>query len=98
MGAVPHSDDSVEESGAEGLSLAWRCVQGGAIVSCGETKSVQLVSIQVEDFGRAGWVSTAELVPGSDHVPVPAVKSSDHVVPPAPLTRSNNNLYPTYCC
>ena len=56
---------------------------------------MQLVSIQVEDFGWAGWVSTAESeVPGSDHVAVlavPAAKSSDHVVPPAPLTRSNNN-------
>ena len=37
--------------------------------------------IQVEDFGKARWVSTAESVPGSDHVAVLAAKSFDHVVP-----------------
>ena len=121
VGAVPCSDDSVEKSGAEGLSLAWRCVQGGAIVSCGENEEravgvdtsrrlwtgawcVGWVLLAVRcNRAPIGWsrrrsrnscartlVSTAESVPGSYHVAVlavPAVKSSDHVVPPASLAR-----------
>ena len=118
---VPHSDDSVEE-------LAWRCVQGSAIVSCGGNEEraagvdtsrrlwtgawcVGWVLLAVRcNRAPIGWsrrrstnscartlVSTAESVPGSYHVAVlavPAVKSSDHVVHPAPLA----NKYPTYCC
>ena len=92
---VPHSDDSVEESGAEGLSLAWRCVRGSAIVSCGGNEE-RAVGVDPNRRLWKGWVVTslAELVPGSDHIAVlavPATKSSDHVVPPAPLARSNNN-------
>ena len=85
-----------ETNSQYGTTLRWQC--GGvrhrrAVVGLevcpgecnsfewGGTKSVQLVSIQVEDFG---WVSTAEAVPGSDHIvvlAVPAAKSSDHMVP-----------------
>ena len=60
------SDDSVEKSGAEGLSLAWRCVQGGAIVSCGENEE-RAVGVDTSRRLWTGWV-TAESVPGSDHV------------------------------
>ena len=69
VGAILRSDDSVEKSGAEGLSLAWRCVQGGAIVSCGENEERAVgVDPNRRLWTGAWWVSTAESVAGSDHV------------------------------
>ena len=68
--------DSVEKSG---LSLAWRCVQGCAIVSCGGNEERAVGVDPSRRLWTGWWVSTAESeVPGSDHI---AVLVDSHCLP-----------------